>query len=55
VHETDEDLEAVQWLLDESYARAGARLKHIWGEETRLDARRLSGELRRPCMGRGQR
>jgi uncharacterized pyridoxamine 5'-phosphate oxidase family protein len=45
VHETGEDLEAVQWLLDESYARAGSHLKHIWGEETRLDARRLSEEL----------
>ena len=45
MHETREDLDAVQWLLDESYARAGSHLKHIWGEETRLDARRLSEEL----------
>lgn len=35
----------MQWLLDESYARAGSHLKHIWGEETRLDAPRLAEEL----------
>src|SRR4051794_21596245 len=45
VHETDEDLEATQRLLDASWARAGSHLKHIWGEETRLDARELSAEL----------
>lgn len=45
MHETEADLRAVQRLLDESYARAGAHLKGIWGEETRLDARRLSAEL----------
>ena len=45
MHETEADLDAIQRLLDESYARAGAHLKHIWGEETRLDARGLSAEL----------
>jgi hypothetical protein len=45
VHETDEDFQATQRRLDASWARAGSHLKHIWGEETRLDARALSAEL----------
>jgi hypothetical protein len=45
VHETEADFEATQRLLDASWARAGSHLKHIWGEETRLDARALSAEL----------
>lgn len=45
MHETQEDLDAIQWLLDESFARAGSHLKNIWGPETRLDARELSEEL----------
>ncbi len=43
--ETSEDLEALQQLLDASYGRAGAHLRSIWGEETRLDAEALSTEL----------
>src|SRR5271165_2575706 len=43
--ETSEDLCALQQLLDASYARAGAHLRSIWGEETRLDAEALSAEL----------
>ncbi len=45
MHETDDDLRALQEFLDASYARAGAHLRSIWGEETRLDARELSAEL----------
>ena len=45
MYETDEDLEALQDLLDASYARAGEHLRGIWGEETRLDARGLAAEL----------
>ncbi len=43
--ETSEDLWALQQLLDTSYARAGAHLRSIWGEETRLDAAVVSAEL----------
>jgi hypothetical protein len=46
MHETDADLEALARLLDESYARAGAHLRSIWGEETRLSAGELTAELR---------
>jgi uncharacterized pyridoxamine 5'-phosphate oxidase family protein len=45
VYETDQDLAALQRLLDESYARAGAHLRSIWGPETRLDAAALCEEL----------
>ena len=45
MHETAEDLLALQQLLDASYERAGAHLRSIWGPETRLDAERLSSEL----------
>ena len=43
--ETSADLQVLQQLLDASYARAGAHLRSIWGEETRLDADALSTEL----------
>jgi len=45
MYETDEDFERLQELLDLSYARAGKHLRSIWGEESRLDATALSGEL----------
>ena len=45
MYETSEDLHALQQLLDASYARAGAHLRSIWGEQTRLDAEALSKEL----------
>jgi pyridoxamine 5'-phosphate oxidase-like protein len=45
MYETDDDLSALQELLDASYARAGAHLRSIWGEDSRLDARRLCEEL----------
>jgi hypothetical protein len=45
MHETDEDLRALQAVLDASYARAGSHLRSIWGPEARLDARELGAEL----------
>ena len=45
MHETDQELDALQQLLAASYARAGSHLRYIWGEETRLDARELCEEL----------
>jgi uncharacterized pyridoxamine 5'-phosphate oxidase family protein len=45
MYETAEDLLALQRLLDDSYARAGAHLRSIWGPETRLTAAKLSAEL----------
>ena len=45
MYETEEDLAALQQLLDESYARAGSHLRAIWGPETRLTARELTAEL----------
>src|SRR5438046_2119018 len=45
MYETDEDVAALQDLLDASYARANEHLRGIWGPETRLDARELSEEL----------
>ena len=53
MHETPEDLERLQELLDRSYARAGSHLRSIWDEETRLDARALSAvgdEVRALCQ-----
>jgi uncharacterized pyridoxamine 5'-phosphate oxidase family protein len=45
VHETEQDLAELQGILDLSYARAGAHLRSIWGEDSRLDARALCAEL----------
>ena len=45
MHETDDDLNELQELLDRSYARAGEHLRSIWGEDSRLDARGLCDEL----------
>jgi uncharacterized pyridoxamine 5'-phosphate oxidase family protein len=45
MYETDEELRALQDLLDASYARAGAHLRSIWGSETRLEAEAVSVEL----------
>ena len=45
MHETAEDLQTLQELLDASYARANSHLRSIWGPETRLDAQQLSAEL----------
>ncbi len=45
MHETVADLAVLQRLLDESYARAGAHLRSIWGPESRLDAEQLAARL----------
>jgi uncharacterized pyridoxamine 5'-phosphate oxidase family protein len=45
MHETHDDLEALQRLLDASYGRAGEHLRSIWGDDARLDAAQLSAEL----------
>src|ERR1700732_3830810 len=45
MYETDEDLEALQLLLDQSYARAGSHLRGIWGTDTRLSAEEVVAEL----------
>jgi uncharacterized pyridoxamine 5'-phosphate oxidase family protein len=45
VYETEDDLRGLQDLLDASYARAGAHLKSIWGEDSRLGAADLAAEL----------
>jgi uncharacterized pyridoxamine 5'-phosphate oxidase family protein len=39
------DLEEMQRLLDTSYARAGAHLRSIWDEPSRLTAVELAAEL----------
>jgi Pyridoxamine 5'-phosphate oxidase len=45
MYESDDELSALQDLLDRSYARAGDHLRSIWGEDSRLDARGLCDEL----------
>ena len=45
MYETDDELRALQNLLDASYARAGAHLRSIWAIDTRLDAEAVSAEL----------
>jgi hypothetical protein len=45
VHETAADVVKLSGLLDDSYARAGAHLRSIWGPQTRLSADELIREL----------
>lgn len=45
MHETNQDLQALQRLLDASYGRAGSHLRSIWGPGDRLDASEVSAEL----------
>src|SRR4051812_9783249 len=45
MYETSEDLSALQELLDAGYARAGAHLRSIWGDDARLGADELCAEL----------
>ena len=45
MYESDDELSALQELLDASYARTGEHLRSIWGEDSRLDARGLCAEL----------
>jgi hypothetical protein len=50
VHESPADIEALQRLLDRSYARAGAHLLEIHTAERRLGAERLSERLSGMCL-----
>ena len=45
MHETPADLERLQWLLDDSYARAGDHLREVNTADRRLDAVALAAEL----------
>jgi Pyridoxamine 5'-phosphate oxidase len=46
MHETEDDLRALQRLLDESYAHAGAHLRRIFTEDRRVAGADLPGMLR---------
>jgi uncharacterized pyridoxamine 5'-phosphate oxidase family protein len=46
MYETEEDLARLQELLDASYARAGAHLRGIWGEDSRLSAAAMCEECK---------
>src|SRR6476469_5298203 len=48
--ETDEELDALQRLLDDSFARASDHLTSIMTPPRRLDARRLVAELPMPAV-----
>jgi hypothetical protein len=50
MHETPEDLAALQDLLDRSYARAGPHLRRIITPERRLSAEQVSKRLTRMCL-----
>lgn len=50
MHETREDLEALQQLLDDSYERAGRHLRSIQRSEHRLVAAQLCARLQRVCV-----
>jgi hypothetical protein len=50
MHETPDDLDRLQRLLDDSYARAGAHLRSIHTPERRLDAARLCSLLEGICI-----
>ena len=50
MHETADDLAALQHLLDASYARAGAHLNSIHEPARRLDAEAVSDHLQGMCL-----
>ena len=50
MHETPEDIRALQDLLDRSYARAGAHLRSITTPERRVTAEDLAAELTGMCL-----
>jgi uncharacterized pyridoxamine 5'-phosphate oxidase family protein len=50
VHEQPEDIEALQALLDRSYARGGGHLLSIHEPERRLDARGVCERLNGMCL-----
>ena len=49
VHETPDDIRALQELLDRSYDRAGAHLRSITTPERRVSAEQLVGQLTGMC------
>jgi pyridoxamine 5'-phosphate oxidase-like protein len=50
VHETPEDLAALQELIDRSYASAGEHLLRIHSPERRLSAEQLAERLQGMCL-----
>src|SRR5512135_3520588 len=50
MHETPEDLEAVQQLLDRSYAAAGAHLLSIHNPARRLSAPQIAERVEGMCL-----
>ncbi len=50
MHETSDDLETLQRLLDLSYARAGTHAREIIGTEHRVDAAELAERLEGMCL-----
>src|SRR3954454_12689251 len=50
MHETEADLDALQELLDRSYAAAGAHLLRIHTPERRLRAEQLAEQLTGMCL-----
>jgi len=50
VHETPEDLAALQELIDRSYANAGPHLLRIHSPERRLSAEELAERLQGMCL-----
>ena len=50
MHETPDDLAALQKLLDESYERSGAHLQRIISPERRLSAEQVSERLTGMCL-----
>jgi hypothetical protein len=50
VHETPEDLAALQDLIDRSYASAGAHLLRIHSPERRLSAEQVAERLQGMCL-----
>jgi Pyridoxamine 5'-phosphate oxidase len=50
MHETDEDLRALQALLDRSYSRAGAHLTRILTPQRRVPAGELVARLQGMCL-----
>ena len=50
MHETPEDLAALQELIDRSYASAGEHLLRIHSPERRLSAEQLAERLQGMCL-----
>ncbi len=50
MHESEQDLTALQGLLDDSYAAAGSHLRSVITPERRLTAEQLTKELSGVCI-----